>query len=158
MIDQLVVHSVAFGEPPLTSYRPSESVEFWRRSTRWRRFEPSSPRNLHGRAKQPDVRERPADLRARDSRVRRLVLLGATSRIQPDRLSLLSDPPRATSFPAGACLDPDDGAIPWMQTAIAMRGQRPSRNRAGRRLSSEPGAGAIRPPLAIAQDQSLKVD
>ena len=47
MIDELVVHSVTFGEPPLTSYRPSESVEVWRRSTRWRRFEPSSRRNLH---------------------------------------------------------------------------------------------------------------
>jgi hypothetical protein len=47
VIDELVVHSVTFGEPPLTSYRPSESVEFWRRWTRWRRFEPSSRRNLH---------------------------------------------------------------------------------------------------------------
>ena len=32
-----------------------------------------------GRAEQPDVRQRPADLRARDSRVRCLVLLGAAS-------------------------------------------------------------------------------
>ena len=39
------------------------------------------------------------------------------------------------SVPPGARLDPDDGALPWMQTATAMRGQRPSRNRAGRRLS-----------------------
>jgi integrase len=35
------------------------------------------------------VRERPVHLRARDSRVRRLVLLGATSRVQPDRRSPL---------------------------------------------------------------------
>jgi hypothetical protein len=35
----------------------------------------------------------------------------------------------------GARLDPDDGTLPWMQTATARCGQRPSRNRAGRRLS-----------------------
>ena len=34
------------------------------------------------------------------SQVRRLVLLGATPRIQPDRRSPLSDPPRATSLRA----------------------------------------------------------
>ena len=34
------------------------------------------------------------------------------------------------SIPAGPRLDPDDGALPWMQTAITMRGQRPTRNRA----------------------------
>ena len=36
MIDELVVHSVTFGEPPLTSYRPSQSVEVWRRPARFR--------------------------------------------------------------------------------------------------------------------------
>ena len=36
-----------------------------------------------GRAEQPDVRQRPTDLRPRDSRVRRLVLLGAPARVQP---------------------------------------------------------------------------
>ena len=39
------------------------------------------------------------------------------------------------SIPAGPRLGPDDGALPWMQTATTMRGQRPSRNRAGRRVS-----------------------
>ena len=39
------------------------------------------------------------------------------------------------SISAGPRLNPDDGALPWMQTATTMRGQRPSRNRAGRRVS-----------------------
>ena len=39
------------------------------------------------------------------------------------------------SIPAGPRLDPDDGALPWLQTATTMRGQRSSRNRAGRRVS-----------------------
>ena len=42
---------------------------------------------------------------------------------------------RSDSIPAGPRLDPDDGALPWLQTATTMRGQRSSRNRAGRRVS-----------------------
>jgi hypothetical protein len=44
-------------------------------------------------------------------------------------------------IPPWARLDPDDGALPWMQAATTMRGQRPSGNRAGRCLSCESRGG-----------------
>ena len=56
------------------------------------------------------------------------VVLGATLSLGGRRIR--SDP-----IPAGPRLDPDDGALPWMQTATTMRCQRPSRNRAERRVS-----------------------
>lgn len=73
MIDEFVVHSMTVGEPPLTSYRPSESGEFCLggrriarlRSTRWRRFEPTtSRRNLHQDSCAADERTSPAPRRS----------------------------------------------------------------------------------------------
>jgi hypothetical protein len=53
----------------------------------------------NGRAEQPDVRERPAYLRPRHTRVCRLVLFGATPWVQPHCRSRVPDLPRT----AGLC-------------------------------------------------------
>ena len=45
-----------------------------------------------GGAEQPDIRQRPAHLRPRHPRVRRLVLLGAPARVQPHRRAEGLDP------------------------------------------------------------------
>src|SRR5918995_4791575 len=49
-----------------------------------------------GGAQQPHIRQRPANLRPRHSRVRRLVLLGAPPRLQPHCCAPVSDSPRTT--------------------------------------------------------------
>src|SRR5215510_6482251 len=63
--------------------------------------DPGAPRprtRQDGGAEQPDVCQRPAHLRLRDPRVRRLVLLGASSRVQPDRCASLPDSPGTPSI------------------------------------------------------------
>src|SRR5205823_15039044 len=62
---------------------------------------PGSRTRQDGRPEQPDVCERPANLRSRDSRVRRLVLFGAPPRVQPHRRAPVPDSPRTTQICAG---------------------------------------------------------
>ena len=50
-----------------------------------------------GRPEQPDIRQRPAYLRPRHSRVRHLVLFGAAPRVQPHGRPPVSDSPRTTA-------------------------------------------------------------
>ena len=53
------------------------------------------------RPEQPDVCQRAANLRPRDSRVRRPVLFGAPPRVQPHRRAPVLDSPRTTQVRAG---------------------------------------------------------
>src|SRR5687768_2846975 len=62
---------------------------------------PGSRTRQDSRPEQPDVCQRPANLRPRDSRVRRLVLFGAPPRAQPYRRAPVADSPRTTQICAG---------------------------------------------------------
>ena len=86
-----------------------------------------------GRAKRPDVRQQPTDLRARDSRVRGVVLFRAAARVQSHCCAPIPNPPGATRIRTG-----DD------QSSVGRCS--PNRVRGGRRRSSEPGAGGRHPP------------
>ena len=67
---------------------------------------------------------------------------------------------RADPVSPGACLRPDDRAVPRMQTETPMRCERPARNRTSRRRVSQlpPRAdGGTRPPLATTHFLSLPI-
>src|SRR5437870_5377192 len=109
---------------------------------------PGSRTRQDGRPEQPDVCERPANLRSRDSRVRRLVLFGAPPRVQPHRRAPVPDSPRTTQICAG-----HDQSSARRGPADRVRGsrRRPPESRAGGRYTSgEGGATARRAPRELA--------
>ena len=88
------------------------------------------------RPEQPDVCQRAANLRPRDPRVRRLVLLGAPPRVQPHRRAPVPDSPRTTQVCVG-----HDQSSARRGPADRVRGsrRRPVKSRAGGRYPSGKG-------------------
>ena len=109
---------------------------------------PGSRTRQDSRPEQPDVCQRSANLRPRDSRVRRLVLFGAAPRVQPHRRTPVPDSPRTTQVCAG-----HDQSSARRGPSDRVRGsrRRPVKSRPGGR--SPPGEGGAtdrRPPRELA--------